>query len=65
METCLQPMQRCIAAACLDERFVGAVLDQAAALQGDDAIGRAHGGQPMRDDQHGAPFGDLASCSAG
>src|SRR5262252_11190310 len=38
VDPCLQPMQRCIAAACLDQRLVGTVLDQAAALERDDAI---------------------------
>src|SRR5450631_3218168 len=43
METCLQPMQRCIAAACFDQSIVGAVLDQASALERDDAIRPPHG----------------------
>src|SRR5262245_33462191 len=60
METCLQAMQRRVAAAAPDQRVVGAVLDQPAALDGDDAVGGPHGGQPMRDDEHGAALGDLA-----
>src|SRR5260370_39277859 len=42
MDSCLQPMQRCIAAAGLDQRVMRAVLDPAAALERDDAIGRSH-----------------------
>ena len=59
MNSCLQPMQRCIAAAGLDQRVMGAVLDQAAALERDDAIRRPHGREPVRDDQNRPPLGDL------
>jgi hypothetical protein len=52
-------MQRCIAAARLDQRVMGAVLDQAAALERDDAIRRPHGREPVRDDQNRPPLGDL------
>src|SRR4051812_34653812 len=38
MKTSLQPVQRGIAAARLDQRVVAAVLDQAAAIQRDDAV---------------------------
>ena len=64
MESRLQPMQRCVATAGLDQRVMAAVLDQAAALERDDAIRRPHGREPMRDDQHRPPVGDLPSCSA-
>src|ERR1700746_1402662 len=37
---CLQPVQRCIAAASFDERIVVAVFDQAAVIERDDAVGR-------------------------
>src|SRR5499426_3030907 len=57
MNTCLQAVQRCIAAAGLDQRVMGAILDQAAALERDDAIGRPHGREPMRDDQNRPPLG--------
>src|SRR5262252_10283356 len=60
METCLQAMQRRVAATAPDQRVVGAVLDQPAALDRDDAIGGPHGGEPMRDDEDRAPPGDLA-----
>src|SRR4029077_9728459 len=55
----LQPMQRCIATACSDQRVVGAVLDQAAVLERNDAIQRPHGREPMRDDQNRPPLCDL------
>ena len=59
MDSCLQSMQRCIAAAGLDQRVMGAILDQAAALERDDAIRRPHGREPVRDDQNRPPLGDL------
>ena len=40
MDARLHPVQRRIAAAGLDQRVMGAVFDQAAALEGNDAIGR-------------------------
>src|SRR5262249_13420803 len=43
MNSRLQAMQRCIAAAGLDQRVMGAVLDQATALERDDAVRRPHG----------------------
>ena len=43
MNTCLQAMQRCVAAAGLDQRVMGAVFNQTAAIERDDAIRRAHG----------------------
>src|SRR5262249_14367069 len=54
MEASLQSVQRRVAAAGLDQRVVGAVLDQPAAIEGDDAVGAAHGRQPVCDDQDGA-----------
>src|SRR5262249_49589430 len=59
MEASLQPMQRRIAAAGLDQRIMGAVLDQAAALQGEDPIRRPHGGEAVRNDKHCASPRDL------
>src|SRR5258708_10879245 len=59
MNSCLQAMQRCIAAAGLDQRVMGAVLDQAATLERDDAIRRPHGRKPVRDEEYGPPLGDL------
>src|SRR5262249_51904431 len=46
IDSCLQQMQRCIAAAGLDQRVMSAVLDQAAALERDDAVRRPHGRKP-------------------
>src|SRR5262245_45895827 len=42
MNPCLQTMQRCVAAAGLDQHIMGAVFDQPAALKRDDPIGRPH-----------------------
>ena len=56
MDPSLQPMQRRVAAAGLDQRVVGAVLDQTAAIERDDAVRRPHGREPVRDDQDGAPL---------
>src|SRR5258708_28928805 len=50
MNSCLQAIQRCIAAAGLDQRIIGAVLDQAATLARDDTIPRPHGRKPLRPD---------------
>src|SRR5262245_48414998 len=52
-------MQRCVAATSLDEYVVGAVLDQAAALERHDAIHRPHGREPVRYDQNRSTFGDV------
>ena len=43
-----------IAAAEPDQMVVRAVLDDAAVLERDDAVGLAHGRQPVRDDEDGA-----------
>src|SRR4029077_7662778 len=59
MNSSLQPMQRCIPAAGVDQGVVGAVLDQAAALERNDAIRRPHGRDPVRNDQDRPPFGDF------
>src|SRR5216684_5735238 len=59
MQTCLEPIECCIAAAGLDQIVVGAVLDQAAALDGDDAIGKPQRGEPMGNDKHRSTAGDL------
>ena len=36
-----------------------AVFDQPTALKRHDAVGRTHRREPVRDDEDGAPFGDL------
>src|SRR4029079_10135062 len=43
MDACLQSMQRCITSAGPDQGVVGTVLDQAPALECDDAIHRPYG----------------------
>src|SRR6202045_2440288 len=58
--TPLQATQARITAAGSNQLVVGAILDKPAAVDGDDAVGHAHGGEPVRDDEHRAPFGDLA-----
>src|SRR4051794_436385 len=56
MEPRLHAMQRGIASAAADQFVVVAVLDDAAALDGDNAVGLAHRGETMRDDDDGAPL---------
>src|SRR5262252_9918019 len=50
----LHPMHRGVAAAGAKELLVAAVLDDAAALERDDAVGHRYGRKPVRDDQHRA-----------
>src|SRR5215468_7427042 len=60
MNSCLQPMQRCIAAASLDQRVMGAVLDQAAALERGDALAlAAREGRAALADDRVVTFGQL------
>src|SRR5262249_6349833 len=59
IESSLHPMQHCVAAAGLDQRVMGAVLDQPPVIERDDAIRRAYGREPVRDDQYGASLRDL------
>ena len=59
MDAALQPVERRIASARPDQLVVGAVLDQAAAIDGDDAVGKPHRGQPMGNDENSPPFADL------
>src|SRR5258707_51411 len=40
----------------MDQFIMGAVLDDAAALDGDDAVGPAHRGKPVGDNENGAAF---------
>src|SRR5215472_9811732 len=55
----LHAIEGCVAPAGPDQLVVGAVLDQAAAVDGDDAVAPAHRRQAVRDDEHGAALGDL------
>src|SRR6478752_5023205 len=55
----LEAMQGRIAAAVPDQGVMRAVLDQAAALQREDAVGAADGGETMRNDQDRAALRDV------
>src|SRR6516165_10899092 len=57
MDSCLQAVQRRVAAACPDQVIMGAVFSQTAAVYGDEAVAPPHGGQPMCNDEDGAAFG--------
>ena len=59
MEPALEAIQRRVAPAGPDQFVVAAVLDEASAVDGDDAVGIAHGRQTVRDDDDGSPFGDM------
>src|SRR5437667_5915561 len=59
MNACLQTMERRISTVAADQVVVGAVFDDAAALDGDDAVGAPHGRQAMGYDEHSPPSGDL------
>src|SRR5262245_20113463 len=50
MDSCLQAMQRGIAATCFDQRVVRAIFDHATAFEGDDAIHHPHRRQTMGND---------------
>src|SRR5258708_33998577 len=54
----LQAVQRSVPAAPDDQFIVRAVLDEASALQGYDAIGAAHGRKAVGDDENRAVPGD-------
>src|ERR1700758_2353461 len=58
MDACLNAMQRRVAPAGCYQLLVRSVLDQPAAVDGDDAIGAPHGGEAMRDDEDRAPAHD-------
>src|SRR5438034_654527 len=60
MDSRLQPMERCVAAATADQSVVRPVLDQSSTLNREDTVGHPHSGQPMRDYEHGSTLGDFA-----
>src|SRR5262245_6730235 len=60
MDACLQIVELGIKMVGADQLVMGTVLDDAAALDRDDAVGAAHHRQPVRDDEHGAALHDLA-----
>src|SRR5215469_5443215 len=55
----LEPMEHRVAPARIDELVVGAILHQPSAIDGDDAIGPAHGGEAMGNNEDRPPLGDL------
>src|SRR5919201_3392490 len=58
LDSTLQAIDRGVAPAGPDQFVVAAVLDQPAAFDGHDAVGRPYGRQAMRDDKDRAPLGD-------
>jgi hypothetical protein len=60
MDARLEAMEGGIAPAGADELVVIAILDEAAALDGDDAVGAAHRREAVGDDEDGAALGDPA-----
>src|SRR3974377_234484 len=59
MDPRLQVVQLGIAAIAADQLVMRAVFDDAATLDCNDAIGLAHGRQPVSNDEYGATPGDL------
>src|SRR6202048_1373595 len=60
MDPTLHAVEGGIAPTGADQLVMRAVLDEAAALNGHDAIAGAHGREAVRDDEDGAALGDLA-----
>jgi hypothetical protein len=54
LETGLHPIERGVAAAFVDQLVVRSVLHQPPAIDGDDAVAAAHGGEAVGDDEDGA-----------
>ena len=59
MDARLQTVKHGVTSAGANQLVVGPVLHDSALFDGDDAIGPAHGGKSMGDDQGGAAFDDL------
>src|SRR6266498_4962168 len=59
MQPCLEPIEGCISATGFDQLVVRTILDQAASLDGDDAVRHPQGGEPMCDDEHRSAARDL------
>src|SRR5262249_50735296 len=55
----LEPIEGCVSAADLDQVAVGAILDQSASLDGDDAGRHPQRREPMCNNEHRASTGDL------
>ena len=60
MDPRLQAMQRSVAATGAQQIVMPSVLDDAAALDRDDAVRDRDRGKPMRDDEHGTSLRDPA-----
>src|ERR1700731_4076345 len=56
MKPTLHAIERGIAPACPHELIMRAVLDEAAPLDSDDAVGHAHRGESVSNDEYGAAF---------
>src|SRR5207342_858597 len=56
----LQTEQVGVAAACGEQPGVAAVLDHAPRFEHEDAVRHAHGREPVRDQDRGAPGGERA-----
>src|SRR5262245_43472273 len=59
MDARLKSMEHRIAPICIDELVVGAVLHQPSTIDGDDAVGPAHGGKAMGNNEDRPALGDL------
>src|SRR6516165_12356711 len=59
MDARLEPMEHRVAPARIDELVVSAVLHQPSAIDGDDAVGPAHGGEPVGYNEDCPALGDL------
>src|SRR5207253_2188621 len=60
IDACLKQMEVCISPVRTNQFIVGAVLDDTAALDRDDAVGPPHRGKPVGDNENGAAFADPA-----
>src|SRR5215831_4237809 len=54
MDACLHAMERGVSPAGLDQLVMGSVLNQTAALNGDDPVAPTYRGQPVRNDENRA-----------
>src|SRR5262249_36181667 len=59
MDSGLQAVERGIAAACIDQIFMGTILGDAARIDSDDPVGTPNGREPMGDNKDSAALGDL------
>ena len=59
MDATLQPVKRRIAPARPNQFVVSTILNEAAAVEREDAVGKANGGQAVGDDENRASLSDL------